>query len=488
MQWWRRARSSGFLSATLFAIFAVLLATQLLRTISRLRLFELSSTLQSYSEKNDEVRNTTLLSRLALITQSAMTGGRENAATYKKEAESALIAIRQNRQTTSQASIADRAILPLVNGFNWVLGLPRLSAGRVPERDLVLDFAFEHETYREYARAAQTYEIYIADFNPQGADRDFALLHRGFCNAMTNAFDAAIADFSVVADNTLSKSAPIATKLRTFIQELKERIRFIESLDDPARKGELYYEASAYLKALDNFARVEKSQQTEKVRFLTARALEETGRSQEAIQIYRTLVAHGGTFALNANRRMYLLGTFLGQDKALANESKKNSETIVPDKEFIGAVTHLEKTATELHEEAAAARAQQKKEISAVEKRVEAKAAAPATKAPAPAVVNPPANKIPTPPIKPKKAEPNLRIEKNAQVAETLPEAKKEQLIKKQNEKVDKLTMLDGNIFYGVVYKETDSTIFLYSVLGNLEFDKTTVARREKVDAANALK
>ena len=46
------------------------------------------------------------------------------------------------------------------------------------------------------------------------------------------------------------------------------------------------------------------------------------------------------------------MGTFLGHDESLAKESKKNSETVVKDKEFMAAVTHLEKSAVVLQKEA----------------------------------------------------------------------------------------------------------------------------------------
>jgi len=48
--------------------------------------------------------------------------------------------------------------------------------------------------------------------------------------------------------------------------------------------------------------------------------------------------------------------------------------------------------------------------------------------------------------------------------------------------------MVDGNVFYGVVYKETEETVFLYSVLGNLELDKSNIQTREKVAGKKALK
>ena len=92
-------------------------------------------------------------------------------------------------------------------------------------------------------------------------------------------------------------------------------------------------------------------------------------------------------------------------------------------------------------------------------------------------------------PPKPKpKDEVNLKNERIAKQSEGLAETKKEQLIKKQQEKIDKLTMADGNVFYGVIYKETEETVFLYSVLGNLELDKSNIQTREKVAGKKALK
>lgn len=474
MDWVKKARATGMLPAAAMGVGAVVLATTLLTTVTRLRMYELRDSLQSFNEKSDELRNVTLLSRVSLINQSALSGGRETAASYKQEAESALIAIRQSHAKEMEGSFIDRAALPVLNGFNFITGLPRLKLDTTPEREIVLDLAFQFETYREYPKAVKGYEVYLNEFRLTDEEREFALLHRGFCRAMLSEFESALADFETVAKTPGSKSAWIARKLTDFLTALAAKIRFIESVKDPAKRGELYYNAAAYIKALENFAKVDKDGQTEKIRFLTARALEETGRAKEAVGIYRTLVAAGASeYAVNSNRRMYLMGTFLGHDENLAKESKKNSETVVKDKEFMATVTHLEKSAVVLQKEAT-----RKSEPTFAQKIV---AAEESPKVQIPVVTPAPV------PAKPKD-EVNLRNEKIAKQSENLTEKKKEQLIKKQQEKVDKLTMTDGNVFYGVVYKETEDMIFLYSVLGNLELEKSNIQKREKVAGKNALK
>lgn len=479
MDWVKKARATGMLPAAAMGAGAVILATTLLTTVTRLRMYELRDSLQSFNEKSDELRNVTLLSRVSLINQSALSGGRETAASYKQEAESALIAIRQSHAKEREGSPIDRAALPVLNAFNFITGMPRLKLDTTPEREIVLDLAFQFETYREYPKAVKGYDVYLTEFRLSAEEREFALLHRGFCRAMLSEFENALADFDIVAKTPGSKSAWIARKLTDFLTALAAKIRFIESVTDPAKRGELYYNAAAYIKALENFAKVDKDGQTEKIRFLTARALEETGRGKEAIGIYRTLVAAGASeYAVNSNRRMYLMGTFLGHDENLAKESKKNSETVVKDKEFMATVTHLEKSAVVLQKEAAVEKAARKSEPTLAQKILTAEEP--------PKVLFPVV--VPAPvPAKPKD-EVNLRNEKIAKQSEDLAEVKKEQLIKKQQEKVDKLTMVDGNVFYGVVYKETDEMIFLYSVLGNLELEKSNIQKREKVAGKSALK
>ncbi|MFO1472371.1 MAG: hypothetical protein U1F27_15205 [Turneriella sp.] len=498
MGWIAKAQGSGIFSAAIMGTTAVVLASTLLTTVTHLRMHELRDSLLASNEKADELRNLTLLSRVSMINQRAMAGGRENAAAYKQEAESALIAIRQSRAQGREVPLLDRATIPILNGFNWLMGLPRLHLGKTPERELVLDLAFQFESYREYAKAIRGYDVYINEFRLDAQESDFALLHRGFCRAMVSQFDAALADFDAVANHSISENADVARKLAVFLKELKARIQYIESIQDPAQRGELYYNAAAYIKAIENFSQVDKNRQTDKIRFLTARALEETGNTKQALPIYRTLVASGAAsqYAVNANRRMYLLGTFLGNDQDLARESKKNSETVVKDKEFMSTVTHLEKSATKLQAEAAREQSEKSDELAAVHKLVlpeepvpvaaPVKQGVPATPEP---VTPPPAAPIAPPAPKPKPAaELNLRNEKVAERAEKLGEEKKQQLLKKQAEKIDKLTMADGNVFFGVIYKEDADHVFLYSVLGNLELEKSNILKRERVEGTQALK
>lgn len=457
-------------------------AALLLSTVSRLRMFELRDSLQAFNEKSDDLRNVTLLSRVSMINQRTLSvGGQgknaESAAAYKQEAESALIAIKQSRTRGVQVSFTDRAALPVLNGFNALVGIPRMHLGKTPEREIVLDMAFQFETYREYSKAIRGYDVYLNEFSLGPEERDFALLHRGFCRAMLSDFKNSVADFETVATNKESNSAGVAQKLTAFLKALEVRITIIESVKDPALRGEMYYNAAAYMKALENFA-LAANQNSEKIKFLTARSLEETGRSKEALTIYRELISRpgGSQYAVNANRRMYLLGTFLGNDQNLAQESKKNSETVVKDKEFMASVTHLEKSAVTLHAEVEAERATQSAEFSQAEKLV----APEEPKKQEPAVVTntmPPATK-PEPAAKP--SNPPTKLPNPPVVKSTTPVVKPEPP-KKQENTIDKLTMSDGNVFFGKISKEDESTVFLSSALGNLELDKSNVLKREKV-------
>ncbi|AFM12867.1 tetratricopeptide repeat protein [Turneriella parva] len=488
MQLILRARQSGLGAAAAIAGLGIIFATTLLTTVTRLRMFELRDNLQASNEKDDDLRNASLLSRLALINQRAFSTNRENVTAYKQEAESALIAIRQTRSESMQASLVDRAALPILNIFNFVVGLPRLKLGKTPEDERVLDLAFQFESFREYGKAIRGYDVYLSEFSVSPEQRDFAMLHRGFCHSMIGHNDEALADFQKVAANPMSRNAPIAAKLVVFLAELSRKIKEIEAVQDPARRGELYYEAAAYMKALENFALVDKSRQSERLLFLKARALEETGNTQEAVKIYRNLIqtTAQSPYALNANRRMYLLGTFLGNDESLKQESKKNSETIVKDKEFINVFAKLEKSATQLQTEAKKIEAAEADELTATQKLILPE------QAPAPVAVPEPAKPAAQPEIvtqpAPKPAPLNLRSERAAQQAAGLDAVKRAALLRNQEQKIDKLTMADGNIFFGVVFKETDEKVFLYSVLGNLELLKSNISKREKVAANSALK
>lgn len=494
MRWVGRTLDTGIVAALIWGSAFAVIAGNLLVTVTRLRVAELRDSLQSANEKSDDIRNVALLSRVALIQQRALSGGREDATQYRQEAESALITIKQTRGRSRQLSLADRLALPFLNGMNRILGLPRLRLGKTPEQELVLDLAFQFESFREYGKAEQSYTVYLTDFTLSTEEKDFALLHRGFCHAMQNRFEPAVADFAAVESSTSRRNAETARRLSQFLKDLRERIRVIESVYDPARRGELYYEAAAYAKALENFAQIEEHRRSARIRFLTARSLEETGRASQALAIYRDLVRTDpdSTYALNANRRMYLLGTFLGHDEKLAAESRRNSETIISDKEFIAAVTHLEKSASQLHAEAVAEKVAEQAEIAAVEKAILPETAVtPAGQEPKNIPPQaPPKNASQNPAVKPaeRPAIADLRNAGTAQRAESLPVERKEQLLRSQPEKIDKLTMIDGNVFYGVAFRENQDSVWLFTVLGNLELKKADIRAREKISGSTAIK
>ncbi|HRP68628.1 MAG TPA: hypothetical protein PLY93_03785 [Turneriella sp.] len=481
--WVKRIRFSDLFINLVVGFGALAVAFGLMRTVTRLRMYELRDSLQSFNEKNDEVRNISLLSRISLLTQSAINNNGETTARYKQEAESALITIQQARAQSEQPSLVDRMALPVLNAFNFITGLPRLNLGGSSKKEMVLDLAFQFESFREYAKAVKGYSVFLNDFRLTTNEREFALLHKGFSSAMLGDFASAKKDFENVVKNPLSANVEIAQKLIDFITTLDVQIKKIESVQNDALRGELYYNAAAYTKALENFARIEKNTQTEKIQFLTARSLEETGRSKEATAIYRKLIKNGSTYAVNANRRMYLLGTFLGGDKNLAQESKTNSETVVKDAEFMQNFQHLEKSATELNKNAALEKERNGAQLKEITALVKVEDSPPAIKE-LPPVVNP--TEEAKPPPKPKVI--NLRNEKIAERAEKLDTTKKEEVLKKQPEKIDKLTMEDGNVFVGVVYKETVEQVSLYSTMGNLDLDKSKIIKREKVIGEKAFK
>ncbi|HNL11920.1 MAG TPA: hypothetical protein PKM44_15515, partial [Turneriella sp.] len=116
MHWVGRARDTGIVAALVWGSAFAVLAGSLLSTVTRLRMAELRDNLQSANEKSDDLRNVALLSRVALINQRALSGGREDATQYRKEAESALITIKQTRGRSRQLGLSDRLALPFLNG------------------------------------------------------------------------------------------------------------------------------------------------------------------------------------------------------------------------------------------------------------------------------------------------------------------------------------------------------------------------------------
>lgn len=499
-----RIQKTGILAVLFIAIVSAIAAQSLLSTVTKLRMVELRDSLNAASESKTDVRNIALLSRVQLISRSALAGGRENSTAYKAEAETALLAIRGDQ---GERAIAwkDRIALPFLNAFNRVLGLPRLKLGKTPAKDLVLDLAYRYESMREYANAQKGYTAYLSDFSLTQDQRDFATLHRGFAEAMLDRFDASLLDFNQVTQSPLVENADTARRLSLFVSALREKIARIEAIKDPAKRGILYYEAAAYLKALENFALLGNSSQNTKVRFYMARSYEETGQKNKAIQMYRELVRNDpqSVYAVNANRRMYLLGTFLGNDNSLTEESKSNSKTVVKDTEFIGAVSHLEASAKELHREQAQ-RAEESKSVALKHELVlppstpsinTKPASMPSVKSgssiepPVAAAQHkrPPVTSQPVPQIaKPIKTEVviDLSDEHEAQEAKDLDATTREKLLKKQKKLLEKITLRDSNTFIGAVYKEDNETVYIYSIMGNLPISKNLIVQREKIVAS----
>lgn len=536
MRWKSRLQQSGFLPLLAIGAVVALLAAELMRTVVHLRIAELRTSLRTAAETPEVLRNLSLLARLALIRERAFApAAAESTAQYRREAEAVLLALRTTeRRFDGQASPLQDFAIPLLNGINRILGLPRLQSQTIPEDELVLDLAFRNESLREYGQAVALYSLFFDRYTYTADARDFALLHRGFCYAMLNQWEQAIADFSQAEKSSNEQTAAVAAKFVMFLRDLSARIRKIEAESDPARRGELYYQAAIYYKALENFALVAEEKRSLQMRFMMARSLEETGQKEKALSLYRELIARApaSTYARQANRRLYLIGTFWGTDEELAKEARNNSEKILNDKEFLKSVSHLEQSAVELHRKENLVEKMHRQEIAALEKRLATVPAQPEKKLPAEknttlptqekkienAVKNTtlplqknkvenaekkPADTFPKSPqsTSPPKAVanegvvkapptmarvPDLRQEKIAKNNEALPPEQKTEIIRNQKQLVDRITMSDGNVFYGVIYKEDENKIWLYSTLGNLELPKNEIERRDRIPGNKA--
>ncbi|MCC5813709.1 MAG: hypothetical protein JJT78_03060 [Leptospira sp.] len=193
-----------------------------------------------------------------------------------------------------------------------------------------IQYAFYKERKRKFAIAHEHYNDLEESLDKNSEELAFVFLHNGFCLAMMGKDASSIEKL----DEVLSKYAGThysdnAIFLKRLILESKEKKNSITKKNlSYTAKLEFYYKNGNYEDLLSISG--ESKNLIPKHRYMVSRSKEESGRIQDAITGYIALTNQNqdSKVAIQANRRLLLLGNFYTQEESLVNFSKKKSEEL----------------------------------------------------------------------------------------------------------------------------------------------------------------
>jgi tetratricopeptide (TPR) repeat protein len=228
-----------------------------------------------------------------------------------------------------------------INFIRLITGMPLIEEIDDDDLNLSLEVAYYHERNKDYRKAIALYNQIFNDPSSSRTLKAGVLLHTGFCYSIIGDYEKAKSIYlTVIKEYSEINTAVTAAVMLRYLEGFRTEIEKVLSTEkDSTSKGVKLYKLIAYTESYEVLKRIENtasSSEREKIRFFKGRTLEEIGETGKAIDIYQQIVMDNpqSEYASSANRRIYLVGSVNhegGEIKRLAVENNKlvKDETLV---------------------------------------------------------------------------------------------------------------------------------------------------------------
>ena len=310
------------------------------RDILDIRLTELDYRL-SEAARDDQTSAAELLGRYELI-RRRIRNGEGDLDAYRLEAR--LASVREDSMVSQGERLKDAgssAGYLVLSGLRWALGKPRIVVTLEEETLSAVEEGYLLERGRKWEEAIAVYRRALEDPTLSDDVGATVRLHLAFSLSM---IDEDLAARDVLA--SVSRQFPgtefdiAARRLIAYLDSIlsDEPTEWLDTVEQ-GRVAYLYMQYDEAISLLDNYLDRKGPRPAEaQARYFKGRAHEELGEFPEAIQEYgRVSFLDDEEWALQANRRMVMVGEFYADDQELARNARE-SLTSVEDARFLSTV------------------------------------------------------------------------------------------------------------------------------------------------------
>lgn len=228
-------------------------------------------------------------------------------------------------------SLEDRFGLFVINSVRFLNFKPALELEEQQKTIIRLQFAFYMERTRKYPIASKKYqELEEAITSSLSDEMAFTLLHHGYCLVMMGEREKAFLKLTKAIDLFPGTHyAENASLLISFLEEGEKKKEELKSKKkSPEELAYSLFQSGDYeetLKTLESLPNLTKDQS-----YIKARAMEELGKTSNAVKEYIQLVKQkqNKEVAIRANRRLLLIGNFYQENKSLVAFSKEEANKL----------------------------------------------------------------------------------------------------------------------------------------------------------------
>jgi TonB family protein len=327
--------SDGMLKKTVslmppvLVVLAILLVSVFFNmSVIDIRFQELDKTLYRIAHQQDINKSLNMLAKYSII-KRRMERGYEDSADYSVESKvMAVIAsefLKDDPRKLSAWNYFNPVVRISINVLRLLMGKAQIAETENIKDNQELEVAYFYERNRRYDKALSMYVSILKAKKHTPETESYILLHKGFCESMNGDLEKARVSYEdIIARFADTEASITAWKLLDFINKVDDELTVTrQSKDLSIGYAKKLYLLMDYKNAITVFSEVEKTAKDSGVIaeavFLKGRCHEELGEAALAVDNYRRLLKEypDTKWAMEANRRVYILGEFYERDKQI---------------------------------------------------------------------------------------------------------------------------------------------------------------------------
>lgn len=312
----------------LLLIFSLLL----MQVIADLRFNEMSIALENVNQKGFGLKSTGLIARYQLIRAQGTASNTVEDKSILTEAQLMTVLsgeFAEKKRKEVSIPFLEGPARAVINTVNFLVGSEPLVNLEEDKGQKLLEMAYFYERKKQFNKSIFVYNAAIKHYGKASNEAAYIYLHRGFGLSLVGFREAALTDYDKVM--SLDKGGELAITaeiLSSFLIQTNLEIERIDRMVTSVNKGIAYQKVTANRRAIEVFNRLEPTRKGQSLYYHRGRAYEEIGQTKKAIADYKRVIAINPRtlLAKKANRRLYILSTFYGDNKKLKEETKKLAE------------------------------------------------------------------------------------------------------------------------------------------------------------------
>ena len=229
-------------------------------------------------------------------------------------------------------------VLYTINAIRYVIGMPLIEDVKEDEVNLNLEVAYYYERNKDYKKAISLYNQILNEPFSGRPLKASVLLHQGFCYSIIGEYEKARSKYlTVIKDYGDINTAVTAAVMLRYLEGFRTEIeKVMKTEKDSTEKGDKLYKLIAYTESYEVLKRIENTSapsEKEKIKFFKGRTLEEMGESGKAVEIYQQIILDDpkSAYAVSANRRIFLVGSVNIEGEKIKKLAVENNRLIDDD-------------------------------------------------------------------------------------------------------------------------------------------------------------